>query len=143
MIALSAGGEGAARGRAARVDRYRSWWRSSDDHLGTLTERIPSKTRWALANRIVVGDLTSCIVSTNTRAGINTFLVDARCEMVTIRADHTLGSTGRWGALVGGQARANANSIDFTMLAVWTTRVGITWISVNHDRRWRNQCTSR
>jgi len=143
LIALSAGGEGAARGRAARVDRYRSWWRSSDDHLGTLTERIPSKTRWALANRIVVGDLTSCIVSTNTRAGINTFLVDARCEMVTIRADHTLGSTGRWGALVGGQARANANSIDFTMLAVWTTGVGITWISVNHDRRWRNQCTSR
>ena len=143
LIALSAGGEGAARGGAAGVDRNRSWWRSSDDHLGTLTERITSKTRGALTHRVMVGDLTSCIVSTNTRAGINTFLVDARCEMVTIRADHTLGSTGRWGALVGGQARADAHSIDFTMLAVWTTGIGITWISVHHNRCWRNQCTSR
>ena len=143
LIALSAGGEGAARSGTARVDRNRSWWRSGDNHLCTLTERITSETRGALTHRVMVGDLTSCIVSTNSRAGINTFLVDARCEMVTIRADHTLGSTGRWGALVGGQARADAHSIDFTMLAVWTTGVGITWISVNHNWCWRNQCTSR
>ena len=143
LIALSAGGEGSTRGWAARVDRNRSWWRSSDDHLGTLAEWIASETRGALAHRVMVGDLTSCIVSTNTRAGIDTFLVDAGGEMTTIRADHTLGSAGWWGALVGGQTRANTHSIDFTMLAVWTTGVGITWISVNHNRRWRNQCTSR
>ena len=111
--------------------------------LTAASERVTSETREALAHRVMVGDLTSCIVSTNTRAGINTFLVDACCEMVTIGADHTLGSTGGWGALVGWQARANAHSIDFTMLAVWTTGVGITWISVNHNRCWRNQRTSR
>ena len=143
LIALSAGGEGAARSGTARVDRNRSWWRSGDNHLCTLTERITSETRGALTHRVMVGDLTSCIVSTHTWAGIDAFLVDARCEMVAIRAHHTLRSTGRWGSLVSWQARTNAHSVDFTMLAVWSTWVGITWISVDHYRCGRDQCTSR
>ena len=128
--------EWTTRSWVARVHRCRSWWRLCDNHSHTVAEGIAGESWGTLADWVVVGDLASGVVSTSTRAWINTLLVDTGSQLVTVRADNTLGAAVGWRALECWGAGTDTHSVNLSFLAVWSAWVRITWVSILHHRFW-------
>lgn len=124
-----AGGELAARGRVAGVHRRGPGGWRGHHHSCALAEGVTSEAWRALADWVVVGDLASGVVATDTRARVHTLLVDAGSQLVAVRADDTLWPTCRGDALVGGEAGAHTHSVDLPVLTVRATRVRVAWRS--------------
>ena len=92
----------------------------------------------------MVGDLAPGVVTTGPGTGVDTFLVDAGSELVTVRAHYTLRPTVRRVALISRDTGADTDSVHLSVLTVGTTGVGVT--GVRDDWRgwwWRNQSTGR
>lgn len=144
FIGISALRELSTRCWVARINRLRSGRRLCYHNSDTVAEWIASKSWRTLADRVVVGDLTPGVITTGTGARINTLLIDTSSQLVTIRADHALWATVRRSSLECRGTCTHTYSINFSVLAVGSARIGITWVSINFNRLgWRYDLTSR
>ena len=135
-------GEGAAGGGVAGINVL------LDDHvllgqghLDTVTEGVSGVSRRTLADGVVVDDLTPGVVATCSWTGVDTLLVDAGRELVTVRADHTLRPAVGRVALVAGDTGTHADSIDLPVLTVGAAGVWVAGVSWLDWRRRRDEST--
>ena len=112
------------------------WRRLSYDNSDTVAEWIASKSWRTLADWVVVGDLAPGVIATGTGTRINTLLIDTSSQLVTIRADNTLWATVRRSSLEGREACTHTYSINFSVLAVGSARIGIAWVSIKFNWLW-------
>ena len=95
-----------------------------------------------LTDGVVIGHLTPGIITTGAWAGVNTLLVDAGSELVTVRAHHTLWPTVRRVALISRDTGADTDSVHLSVLTVGTAGVGVTGIRDDWlGRGWRDEST--
>ena len=132
-------GEGAAGGGVAGIDVL------LDDHgllhLDAVTEGVSGVSRRTLADGVVVDDLTPGVVATSPRTGVDTLLVDAGRELVTVRADHTLWPAVRRVALVAWDTGTHTDTIDLPVLTVGTTGIRVAGVGRLDRRRRRDEGT--
>ena len=92
----------------------------------------------------MVGHLTPGIVATGAWAGVHTLLIDAGCQLTTVRAHHTLWSAVWRIALISRHTGTDTHTIDLSVLAVGAAGVWVAGIQVHRSRRWRgNQGAGR
>ena len=80
----------------------------------------------------MVGDLAPGVVTTGPGTGVDTFLVDAGSELVTVRAHYTLWPTVRRVALISRDTGADTDSVHLSVLTVGTAGIGITGVWLLH-----------
>lgn len=109
----------------------------------TPNEGISGKTGRATADRIMIGHLTPCILTTSAWTWVLAALIDTRLVEGTFWASRTFRSACRRSANIIDQACANGHFVDFTTLTVGTARRWMAWICCRYwvgDYNWRCGC---